>query len=145
MTLRKTIAFAVLAAGLATAGAASAQDAIAARKDGFKAAKEAMGLIKKTLEDSGDLSVVVAQAERLAGIVKKADGLFPAGSDQGDTKAKSDIWKTPADFAAKRQANEAESAKLAQVAATGDKAAVAKQFGAVGASCKACHDSYRAE
>lgn len=72
-------------------------------------------------------------------------GLFPAGSDKGDTKAKPAIWTSPADFTAKAQAFETESAKLVQVIASGEKAAVQKQFGAVGGTCKACHDAYRAE
>ena len=34
---------------------------------------------------------------------------------------------------------------LAKVAASGDKAAVQKAFGETGATCKACHDKYRAD
>ena len=37
------------------------------------------------------------------------------------------------------------AANLAKVAATGDKAAVQKAFGATGETCKACHDKYRME
>jgi len=33
--------------------------------------------------------------------------------------------------------------KLAEVAAAGDKAAIAKQFGEVGKACKSCHDKFR--
>ena len=36
-----------------------------------------------------------------------------------------------------------EANELAKVAATGDKAAIQAQFGKTGATCKACHDSFR--
>jgi cytochrome c556 len=42
-------------------------------------------------------------------------------------------------------ATAAELAKLAAVAKGGDLSAIKTQFGAVGASCKACHDAYRSE
>ncbi|AWK88900.1 c-type cytochrome [Azospirillum thermophilum] len=145
MTLRKAVAYAALAAGLLAAGTVSAQDPIAARKDGFKAAKEAMGMIKKTLDDGGDLAVVKTSADKLADVATKAGGLFPAGSDKGDTKAKPAIWSNMDDFKAKNAAFAAESAKLSQIAAAGDAAATKKQFGAVAGTCKACHDSYRSE
>ena len=38
-----------------------------------------------------------------------------------------------------------EANKLQEVAANGDKAALAAQFSEVGKSCKACHDDFRAE
>ncbi|HYD32725.1 MAG TPA: cytochrome c [Azospirillaceae bacterium] len=145
MTLRKAVVFGVLATGLLAAGSVAAEDVIAARQANFKVAKEAMGLIKKTLEDGGDLAVVKAQAVRLTEVAQKAGPLFPAGSDKGDTKAKADIWKNLPDFQTKGQAYGAEAAKLVEVAASGDAGAVKKQFGAVGASCKSCHESYKAE
>lgn len=145
MSLRKTAVYCALACGLFAAGSVVAQDPIAARKDGFKAAKEAMGMIKATLDGGGDLAVVKANAEKLEKIAVAASALFPVGSDKGDTKAKASIWSNLDDFKAKAAALQAESAKLALVAASGDAAAVKKQFGAVGGTCKACHDSYRAD
>jgi cytochrome c556 len=41
------------------------------------------------------------------------------------------------------KANQAEVAKLATVAKGGDLNAIKPQFGAAGASCKACHDAYK--
>lgn len=145
MNLRKTAVFCALACSLFAAGSVVAQDPIAARKDGFKAAKEAMGKIKSTLESGGDLSVVQVSAAKLAEVSMAAGALFPPGSDKGDTKAKASIWSNADDFKAKLTAFQTESAKLVQVAATGDAAAVKKQFGAVGGTCKGCHDNYKAD
>lgn len=145
MSLRKVAVFCALACGVFAAGAVVAQDPIAARKAGFKAAKEAMGNIKSTLDAGGDLAVVKLNAEKLVQVAQAAGPLFPPGSDKGDTKAKAAIWSNMDDFKAKGAAFNTESAKLAQLAAAGDAAAVKKQFGAVGATCKACHDSYKAD
>lgn len=49
-----------------------------------------------------------------------------------------DVGKLAMDF-------NAAAANLAQAAASGDKAAVQKAFGETGATCKACHDKYRAD
>ncbi|UEM01175.1 cytochrome c [Skermanella rosea] len=128
-----------------SAGVQAADDPVKVRKEGFDGNKKAMGAIKKILEDGADLGGAAAPAQSLASFAKQVPGLFPAGSDKGDTKAKPAIWTSPADFTAKAQAFETESAKLVQVIASGEKAAVQKQFGAVGGTCKACHDAYRAE
>lgn len=143
MSLRKTVAFCALACGLLAAGSVVAQDPIAARKDGFKAAKEAMGNIKSALD--GDLAAVKTNADKLNAVATAAVGLFPAGSDVGSTKAKAAIWSNFDDFKAKAAAFQTESARLSQLAAAGDAAGAKKQFGVVAGTCKACHDSYKAD
>ena len=126
-------------------GVNAAEDSLKVRKEGFEASKKSFGAIKKILEDGGDLSGAAAPAQSLNAFAKQVPTLFPAGSDKGETKAKAAIWTNGADFGAKAQAFEAESAKLVQAVASGDKAAVQKQFGAVGGTCKGCHDTYRSE
>ena len=72
---------------------------------------------------------------------------FGAGTDKGTdkfpTKAKPEIWANQADFKTKMDKMNAEAAKLAQVSRTASFDDIKKQFGATGASCKACHDDYR--
>lgn len=71
---------------------------------------------------------------------------FAAGTDKvGNTKARPEIWAKQDDFKKKADAMQAEVAKLAQYASAGDEANFKKQVGAVGGSCKACHDDYRAK
>jgi cytochrome c556 len=127
----------------------AAEDLLKVRKEGFEASKKSFGAIKKLLEDGGDLSAAAAPAQSINAFAKQVPALFPAGSDKGETKgetkAKAAIWSNGADFGVKAQAFEAESAKLVQAVASGDKAAVQKQFGAVGGTCKGCHDTYRSE
>lgn len=123
----------------------AAEDLVKVRKEGFEASKKSFGAIKKILEDGGDLSAAAASAQSINAFAKQVPALFPAGSDKGETKAKAAIWSNGADFGVKAQAFETESARLVQAVASGDKAAVQKQFGAVGGTCKGCHDAYRSE
>jgi cytochrome c556 len=126
-------------------GVHAEEDSLKVRKEGFEASKKSFVAIKKILEDGDDLSGAATPAQSLNAFAKQIPTLFPAGSDKGETKAKAAIWSNEADFGIKAQAFEAESAKLIQAVASGDKAAVQKQFGTVGGTCKGCHDTYRSE
>jgi cytochrome c556 len=90
---------------------------------------------------------------RAAGIVAQMAPLahegFSAGSDKGTdklpTKAKPEIWTKQDDFKAKMDKMNVEATKLAQLSRTASFDDLKKQFGATGASCKACHDDYRSK
>ncbi|MBP2313344.1 c-type cytochrome [Azospirillum soli] len=138
------ITIAMTAAVLLVAGSAVAQDSIKARKDGFDASKKAMAEIKGLLE-ADKVAPVGAVAQRVSAFAASVPTLFPAGSEKGETKAKAEIWTNSADFAAKAKDFETAAKNLEAAAATGDKAATAKQFAALGGSCKACHERYRAD
>jgi cytochrome c556 len=64
------------------------------------------------------------------------------GSDKG-SGLKAEALAKKEDFMKRSAANQAEVAKLLSAAQGGDLNAVKPQFGAAGASCKACHDAYR--
>ena len=68
---------------------------------------------------------------------------FAPGSDKGKTRAKPEIWDNKADFEEKLGNFRTQAAKLAEVAATGDRQAIAGQFRQTGGACKACHDNYK--
>lgn len=86
-------------------------------------------------------------AIRNAGIVEYMSKLpwdrFTPGTDQGNTKAKPEIWLNLDDFKAKREKMQAEVVKLDEVAKTADFNAFKAQVGETGKACKACHDEYR--
>jgi cytochrome c556 len=70
---------------------------------------------------------------------------FSAGTDQGDTKAKPEIWAQKAkfdDYAGKMQA---EMAKLATAAKSGNLDNIKLAVNATGSTCKSCHDDFRAK
>ena len=69
-------------------------------------------------------------------------GVHDPGSDKG-SGMKADALAQKDKFTQMHNTTEAELAKLAAVAKGGDLNAIKPQFGAAGASCKACHDAYK--
>ena len=70
------------------------------------------------------------------------DAFMVPGSDKG-SGMKADVLTQKDKFTQMHNATSAELVKLAVVAKGGDLNAIKPQFGAAGASCKACHDAYR--
>lgn len=66
-----------------------------------------------------------------------------AGQGSAQTKAKDAIWDNWEEFAQMARDTEAAALELASIAESGDRSAIGRQLGAVGATCKACHDKYR--
>ena len=69
---------------------------------------------------------------------------FPAGTESvGNTRATPAVWSDNAKFKDIAAKLVVETDKLAALAAAGDEAGFKKQFGAVGGTCKACHDDFQ--
>ncbi len=71
---------------------------------------------------------------------------FAEGTDKGlPNRAKPEIWKESAKFKSAGEKMQAEVVKLDAAAKSGNLDAIKAAVGAVGGSCKACHDDFRAE
>lgn len=70
---------------------------------------------------------------------------FPAGSGDGKTRAKPEIWQNIPDFEAKINDLRKETREMAEVASSGDRKAIMMQFQKTGGTCKACHDEYKSK
>ncbi|QDL56342.1 c-type cytochrome [Rhodoferax aquaticus] len=68
---------------------------------------------------------------------------FVEGSDKGNTKAKPEIWSDKAKFTELSEKMQADMSKLNAAAKTGSLDSIKAAVGAVGGSCKACHDAFR--
>ena len=88
---------------------------------------------------------VAAHAQALHATGLMLGEVFPEGSDQGETRAKPEIWKDWAKFEGIIKSFNAETEKLAQVAESGDMAAIGAQLGKVGEGCGSCHKPFRKE
>jgi cytochrome c556 len=84
-----------------------------------------------------------AAAEGLALWAQAIPGMFPAGSDLPDSRARPEIWRNKADFDARAAAFGEAAARLETLAKAGDAAAFAAQVDVVQSRCSACHQSYR--
>lgn len=90
-----------------------------------------------------DAAAFARHAEIVAFMSKLPLEGFTPGSENGETKAKPEIWLDMDDFKAKLEKMQGEAAKLAEVAKGGDLAASKAQLGETGKACKACHDKFR--
>ena len=70
---------------------------------------------------------------------------FSDGADKGTTRAKPEIWENKEDFQKKLDDLQVAAQQL-KIAANGtDRKAIGAQIGAVGKTCKACHDEYKSK
>lgn len=90
-----------------------------------------------------DATAAVANAEIVANMAKLSLAGFGPGTEGG--KAKPEIWQEQAKFKDLNEKMMAETVKLVAAAKAGNLDALKAQFGPTGASCKACHDSFRKE
>lgn len=68
---------------------------------------------------------------------------FIEGSDKGNTRAKPEIWTEKDKFSAAVTKSQEDVSKLVAAGKTGDLDQIKAAAGAVGKSCKACHDAYQ--
>jgi len=149
--MRKTLVVALIGAmarGAMVGGAtiAFAQgNAIADRKENRKQSGAAMRAIKAVIDNKGNTRDVIPHAAKLKELELAHVKMYPAGSGTGDTKALPVIWTDWRGFEAASKATADAADALAVAAGSGDLAAVGTAFGAVGRTCGACHDKYRAK
>ena len=92
-----------------------------------------------------DAKVAVENADIAAAVSKWQFAGFVDGSDLGETRALPKVWSEMDKFKAAAMKSNEDIAKLDAAAKTGSLDAIKSAVGAVGQSCKACHDTYRKE
>lgn len=97
-------------------------------------------LFKNEVSRPGDMEVLARSLAESASLIA---GLFPEGSE--GAAALPLIWEEPERVQEASRDSAATAAALAEAAAGGDRAAIARAFKAAGDSCKACHERYKAE
>jgi cytochrome c556 len=145
-------AAAIAMAALLCAGAARAQGGAGTADEGAVRYRQSLmsaiggdmaalsDLLKYGLSYAGHAA---AHAQSLASHAKLVAAAFERKVLDGPTDAKPAIWEKSDEFVEKARAFEQETAKLADVAGTGDLAAIGVQLKATGKSCGSCHDSFR--
>lgn len=121
-----------------------AEDAIQYRQGVFQAYKwhfGAMGAMVRGKVEY-DAEQFAHHARSFAAIAPLPAEGFIEGSDFGDTQAKDDLWDNLDDLNARFEKLSDDANTLASVAG-GELSDAKAAFGAVGKSCKGCHDDYR--
>lgn len=144
--IRLTLAALLLPAAV-MAGAAATSPVYKLRHDNFEAMGRAMkGTFDEFKKATPSIPVIQANANALAAAAVKVKGQFPKGTGPQPgvkTEALPAIWERPADFAAAADRLVGATRGLQAAAATGDLAKIQPAAGAVGGSCKNCHDTFR--
>jgi cytochrome c556 len=91
-----------------------------------------------------DAKVAAENIEIVALLNSRAQfAAFIEGSDKGKTNAKPDIWSEKDKFAAAIAKSQEDVLKLAAAGKTGNLDQIKTAAGAVGQSCKGCHDNFK--
>ena len=90
-----------------------------------------------------DAKVVADNAAIVETMSKLPWVAFGPGTDKGETRALPAIWTEQAKFKEGADKMQSEVAKLSAASKTGNLDAVKTAFGAVGQTCKACHDDFQ--
>ena len=118
------------------------------RHEGMEKIGDTNKLLRREITSSSPfMPAVQSGAATIAGLSARASGWFPKGTgpEMGKTGAKPEIWQSPQDFAAKLHNFQAAARAFNAAAKSGDMAAIKARYSDLGGTCKACHDSYRAE
>ena len=112
----------MLATAAATAQAASDDDAIELRKTAMKGIGASMGGLKMVVQGKAGTDMAKGFADAMAAYASVTGGLFPKGSDFGDTRAKEEIWTKADEFKAALMASSTSSVAISTGAPSIDRA-----------------------
>ena len=150
--MKRFLSSALLVAAVAVSLPAAAQ--FAKPEDAIKYRKAAMTMMNTHVgrlfgmangKIPFDAKVAVENADIAAAVSKWQFAGFVDGSDLGETRALPKVWSEVDKFKAAAMKSNEDIAKLDAAAKTGSLDAIKSAVGAVGQSCKACHDTYRKE
>lgn len=145
------IALAVVLAGGVFAGAGSglahkgATGIVKERMDAMKSLKEDMKAISDMFRGRMPYKSdeVTWRADRIKAHGRDFERLFPSGSNSGPSEASPRIWSEWSRFMGQSADMTAAARRLMEAARK--EAAARTAFGALGQTCRACHDDYRLE
>lgn len=101
--------------------------------------KALVAIVKGNVPYTQDAPV---HARAIQPLAEMAGHIFPPESQTGKTEALPAIWEKPEKFKAAMTAFQTAAADLAK-AADGDPTALAGAVGALGKTCKGCHDDFK--
>jgi cytochrome c556 len=141
-TMKKALVTMLLLVPLVASSADTNTEAIAARQAAFKLMKESMAAVKDAMT-AEDYSAAGESASTVLDNARALTKLFPAGSYQGDTRAKEKIWENLEDFTQRQQQLIADTELLVNASASKDAKQLKAAFKQTAQNCKGCHMKYR--
>jgi len=147
--MRQTLVMAVVVIGwlsisLSSALAQTDQDYLTYRQKLMASNGDNMGAIGVILKAKLPYTDhIAAHAQSIQAASKLIEDAFKKEITEGKTDAKPDVWQDWDKFVDAAKKLEEESGKLAEVAKSGDMAAIAAQVKATGKACGDCHKPFR--
>ena len=149
--MKASPAVSILVAGLllgqpATAQFQTAESAIKYRQGAFGVMAAHFSRIAMMAQgiQPFDAKLAADNAELVSNLSRLPFTAFGPGTDKGmPNRARPEVWKEPAKFKSASDRMIADVAKLEVAAKSGNFDAIKVAVGAVGQSCKACHDDFR--
>lgn len=148
--MKRLTSIALALAGLAAALPAAAQfqkpeDAIKYRQSAMFLQGQTLGRVFAMVNGRVpfDAKVMNENIELVATLNRLQFVAFVEGSDLGNTKAKPEIWTQKDKWNARVAKSQDDVAKLVAAGKTGNMDQIKPAAGAVGQSCKGCHDEFR--
>jgi cytochrome c556 len=105
--------------------------------------KALSGMIRA--DERPDNAALIDAATRISEHGKQMQLLFPTGSMEAPSVAKPEIWTDRRQFNAMADTLGREAQSLIEIVRSGDRERLMPQFRRVGASCSACHKSFRSK
>lgn len=129
-----------------TAFAAESEDIIKYRQNVMKSQGAHLAASAAIIQGKVDYKNQLGDhVKALQASTKDIPGLFPKGSDFGETKALDAVWKKNADFQKLAKDTQQKTDALAKAVAANDSKNYGARFKDVADSCKACHKDFRKE
>ncbi len=150
MKIRHTLLLAAFGATLAMpsqAQFAKPEDAIKYRKNALFVMGQHFGRLGAMAQGRTpyDAKLAAENAVVLETVSKLPWAAFGEGTDNGDTRAKPEIWKESAKFKDAADKMQTEMAKVVAAAKSGKADDLKAVFAGAAGSCKNCHDNFRSQ
>jgi cytochrome c556 len=148
MLIGKAARFALIATGAlaAVSVAAAPADVITARQKNYKQIGKAFKAISDNLKTTPDVKLIQANAPVIAKFAPKVSTWFPAGTGKETgvkTAALPAVWSQRAEFDADAKKFADAAAAFDGVVKKGNLDEIKVSAGALGKTCKGCHDTFR--
>jgi cytochrome c556 len=144
-----TNAAAPVASSEPNAQASNAAESIKTRQTHYKAIGGAMkGISDELKKDAPDVAALQRHAGTIDRFAPQIQGWFPDGTGAAagiKTAAREEIWSKPEEFRKAAADFVTAASRFNGIAASGDVAAIRDGVKPLGASCKACHDTFKAK
>jgi len=129
-----------------TAFAAEPEDIIKYRQNVMKSQGAHLAATAAIIQGKVDYKNQLGDhVKALQATTRDIPGLFPKGSDFGETKALDAVWQKNADFQKLAKDTQQKTGALVKAVAANDSKNYGARFKDVADSCKACHKDFRKE